>query len=142
MSNRSRKNWREYITYTRKAQLRDCEFCSFSLEQEHVLKSYPEFWLVRNLFPYDVWDTNGIKDHLLLVPKRHVDSIGHFNKKEQISYATIVGEYDLKGYISYARPAGSNNKSVPHQHTHFMKLDGRRKKFLLYFKKPHLLLSR
>jgi diadenosine tetraphosphate (Ap4A) HIT family hydrolase len=142
MSNRTRKTFKQYYPYTLAAKQRPCEFCQFNPKQKHFVKEYDNFWVVRNLFPFDVWDTSDVTDHLLVVPKRHIDSVGHFNTDEQAEYAKIIGAYDLKGYASYARPKGSMNKSVPHQHTHLMTYGNKRKKLLIYIKRPYFLWYR
>lgn len=76
----------------------------------------------------------------MVIPKRHIDAIGHFTKKEQAEYAKILGEYDQKGYSVYARAPGNIIKSVVHQHTHLIALDNKPKRILVYIKNPRLLL--
>jgi diadenosine tetraphosphate (Ap4A) HIT family hydrolase len=107
-----------------------------------VVQSTRYFWIVKNIFPFDVWDTAAVKDHLMLVPKRHVDSLKHFNEDEQTSFAKLVGEYDAQGYALYARPRGSAHKTVAHQHSHLIALDQRKKSLLIFLRKPYLLIHK
>ena len=140
--NRTRKNHRVYATYAKKAKKQDCDFCNFNTRDKQVVASVDDFWIINNIFPYDMWDSAGVKDHLMVVPKRHADAIGDFTAKEQTSFAKILGNYDKKGYSIYARAPGNVIKSVVHQHTHLIALDNKPKKALIYLKKPRLVLFR
>lgn len=138
--NRTRKNHRVYANYAKNPDRQKCDFCNFSTKDKQVIKSTNEFWIIDNIFPYDMWDSSGVKDHLMVVPKRHVDAIGDFTAKEQAGFAKLLGSYDKKGYSIYARAPGNVIKSVVHQHTHLIALDNKPKKALLYFKKPRIVL--
>jgi diadenosine tetraphosphate (Ap4A) HIT family hydrolase len=142
MATRKRKNHLEYARYTHRAKAKDCEFCAFTVDDEQITKDCGEFWLARNIFPYDVWDASKVEDHLLVVPKRHVDSVAHFSASEQVGFMTILAEYESKGYSVYARAPINHMKSVVHQHTHLIKLEPKDKKFMLYLKKPRVLLTK
>ncbi len=98
-------------------------------------------WVVCNIFPYDVWDTSTVKDHLMIVPKRHVDSVSHFKRTEQTEFMALLGKYEAKGYSVYARAPTNKMKSVTHQHTHLIKL-GPKVRNLLYIEKPRLLIAK
>lgn len=140
--NRKRKNHMMYARFSKRAKSRDCDFCSFEGSDTPILKAEKHFQIVRNIFPYDVWDHAGVTDHLMLVPKRHVDAIGHFSPEEQAEFTKIIGQYDTKGYSVYARAKGSAIKSVVHQHTHLIKLDNKLKKVAFFIQKPRLFLYR
>ena len=90
--------------------------------------------IIKNIFPYDIWDDQGVLDHLMVIPKRHIESIGDFNEKELMEYSKIAGQYDKSGYSIYARSFSNSIKSIPHQHTHFIKLDGKHIKALFLLK--------
>lgn len=98
--------------------------------------------MVKNIFPYDLWDTCGVKEHFMVIPKRHVDTISHFSNQEQKEYIGLIAKYEQSGYSIYARAPGSVAKSVHHQHTHLIKLDNKKKKFVLFIRKPWLLITR
>ena len=120
-----------------------CGFCGFdSDKKDEVLKHYEYFWLVKNIFPYDIWDDQGVIDHLMLIPKRHIDSIGDMDNKELLEHSKIIGIYDQLGYSIYARSSSNIIKSVAHQHTHLIKLDGKEMSFMFYNKKPYLLVKK
>lgn len=145
MPNKTHKGEMHYraVKKTRKANT-GCGFCGFDSEGKkgEVVSSHKYFWLVNNIFSYDIWDDQGVIDHLMLVPKRHVDSLGDMNDEELLEYSKILGAYDKLGYSIYARSSGNVIKSVLHQHTHLLKLDGKEISFMLYNKKPYLLVKK
>jgi len=142
MSNRTRKNHRVYANHTKKARGGPCEFCNFSVEQDQVLETSKNFWVVKNIFPYDIWDTAGVKNHLMIVPKRHVDSIAHFTPAERQDYMSNLAKYESKGFSIYARAATNKIKSVAHQHTHLIETDNHIKRYLFFISKPHMLFTK
>jgi len=121
-----------------------CVFCDFknSSHKDEIIKEYEHFWLVKNIFAYDMWDDQGVTDHLMLVPKRHIESLGELDETELLQYSTIIGQYDKNGYSIYARSFKNAIKSIPHQHTHLMKLDGKMTSFLFFNKKPYILFKK
>lgn len=121
-----------------------CHFCNFDhdTKKHEVVKVYDNFWLVKNIFPYDIWDDQGVEHHMLIVPKRHINSIGDMNEAEMLEYVEIVGLYDLEGYSVYARSSHNVVKSVVHQHTHLLKLDSKEISFMVYNKKPYTLIKK
>lgn len=91
---------------------------------------------------YDVFEGLKVKDHLMIVPKRHVESIDDFTKDEKLEAMDIMGSYEKQGYGMYARGLGNAHRSVQHQHTHLIKLDHTRPRFILYLSWPYLLLHK
>lgn len=136
---RNRRNQLSYKRFAKNNDKATCDFCNFTKNHDQIIKELRYFWIARNIFPYDVWDTTGVNDHLLLVPKRHVDSVGHFNIREQAEYAKIIGEYDLRGYSIYARARSNIIKSIPHQHSHLIAISNKPKKALFYLNRPYIL---
>ena len=78
----------------------------------------------------------------MVVPKKHIDRLSKLPKAAMAEYTKILGNYEDRGYNIYARSPGSKTKSVIHQHTHLIKLSGRKAKFLLMAKKPYIRISR
>lgn len=122
----------------------ECAFCDLKKpsKADEIIQTYNHFWLIKNIYPYDMWDDQNVIDHIMLTPMRHVESIGDMNSDELVEYAQIVAEYEKLGYSVYARSFKNSIKSVPHQHTHFIKLDGQEFSFLLYTKNPHILIKK
>lgn len=141
---RSRKVVKLYDPQVTRRRLRqqedDCPFCT--LAHETLLVSTANVRLVQNKYAYQYWDFMKVTDHLLLVPARHVESLGQLNAEERREVMNILAEYEEKGYNVYARSVVSTIKSVPHQHTHLIKTDNIRAKFLFYLRKPYLLFRR
>lgn len=138
---RNRANQRAYDDYRRRKSSATCQFCEFSTALDYVLAEYPLFWVVRNIFPYHIWDGSRTGEHLLIVPKRHIDSIGHFTRAEKTAYIDLIAEYEAKGYSIYSRAAQNGRKSVVHQHTHLIEV-GKGIKAQLFIQKPHVNLTR
>ena len=95
--------------------------------------------VVKNLFGYKLWELMDVKEHLMIVPKRHVESISEFTKQEKDEMIELLAEYEKKGYNIYARESGNAIKSVPHQHTHLIKTHRKRAKFFIFSHKPYFI---
>lgn len=78
----------------------------------------------------------------MIVPKQHTDRLSELPKNAMAEYTELLGNYENQGYNIYTRSPGSKIKSVIHQHTHLIKLNGRRIKFLLMTKKPYIRIAR
>jgi len=83
-----------------------------------------------------------VTDHLMIVPKKHVESLHDLTSKEKIDIIDLIATYEKKGYNVYAREKGNATKSVPHQHTHLIKTKNKRASFVLYLRKPYFLLRK
>ena len=142
MTTRKRKNHLIYQAHTKKAKKKVCEFCKFTADQHQVIEIRRYFFLVKNIFPYDLWDGCGVINHLMVVPKRHVDTISHFSDEEQKEYLKLLGQYEKNGFSIYARSPGNAIKSVVHQHTHLIELDNKAKRLVIFSKKPRFLVSK
>ena len=140
-SSRKRSSHKTYVTHL-STNDKACIFCDFSLKDAQVLHAYQHFWLVKNIFPYDIWDDNDVVGHMMIVPKRHVVSLSELRSPESTELFTIIASREKDGYSLYARAPQNIAKSILHQHTHLIKLGKTRKKFKLYLRKPHVLLTK
>lgn len=113
-----------------------CVFCEIKKGSDQIVKEGKLFRVIINAFPYTLWDSCTVTEHLMIVPKRHIHSISKFTKEEIDEYHRIGASYEKKGYDLYSRGLSSNMKSIPHQHTHLIKTDGVKIKGLLYKEKP------
>ncbi len=144
MASRSRlevKKYRHEIK-TKHRQNSNCTFCNFDNGDVLVIKELPNFYLVKNKFPYSIWDQKPVEDHLMIVPKRHTDSIAKFNQTEKIEFLDKLSEYEGQGYNVYARSPGDVTKSIIHQHTHLIRAKPKEIKYLFYLKKPYFRFTR
>lgn len=101
-----------------------------------------DFWLVDNIFGYEVWDGCVVEQHLMVVPKRHVHTLKDLKKAEKSQLIEQLATYEADGYSIYARAPQNITKSVAHQHTHLVKLAPKRQKLLFYLRKPHVLFTK
>lgn len=131
---RSRKEELRYRTYRKQTHFSECEFCKPLPEQ--VIKTTKQFRVIRNKFPYTIWDGQTVIDHVMVVPKAHTDTIAHFTDEMIADYIRLLQEYEGQGYNTYARAPSSKIKSIAHQHTHLIKTQGRPKSFVLFIRRP------
>lgn len=119
-----------------------CDFCQFHVGDGQVVSESTLFWVVKNIFAYSVWDDMAVIDHLMIVPKRHIVGMHDFTTDERADYFEVMTQYEEQGYSLYARAPKNIAKSVVHQHSHLIKLGNKTKKFMLYIRKPHVLVSK
>jgi len=77
ISARNRSTQKRYAKH-RATKPAGCEFCSFTSDMPRIKNEHKYFWVTTNLFAYNVWDGAGVTDHLMIVPKRHTESISKF----------------------------------------------------------------
>lgn len=111
-----------------------CDLCNIKTSASKVLEDHTLFMIVTNAFPYALWDGGIVDEHIMLVPKRHVESIAAFTLDEKSEFLELLSSYDQRGYSSYGRAAGSSYKSIAHQHTHLMKVGTPIKRQIFNFK--------
>ena len=133
-------------TYAKKNEhdkaLANCTFCHEYETKKRVIAENDTMFVIPNRVKYDMFEGQGVVDHLMVLPKRHAESIGEFTEKEKIDHLNIVAEYETKGYDTYARGVGNVARTVKHQHTHLIKGDNKQKwpRFLLFMSKPYFLI--
>lgn len=136
-SGRNRKENKVYNKYRRTDDFRNnCVFCEFTDKHEQVIKEYGLFFVSKNIFPYSYHDDQDVQEHLLIVPKRHIDAVGKFNNEEKLGLVEIIGEYEKAGYNFLGRAPQSPIKSIPHQHTHLIKPGKKVVNYIFYSSKP------
>ncbi len=113
-----------------------CVFCEIKKGSSEIVKTYPLFNIVTNAFPYTLWDSCSVTEHMMIVPARHIESMSSFTLDEVAEYHLIASDYKKKGYDLYARGLSSNMKSILHQHTHLLKTDGNKIHGLVYIEEP------
>jgi hypothetical protein len=47
--------------------------------------------------PYDVFEGRGVEDHLLLIPKRHLESLADFSDQEMLDMMHTVADHEKRG---------------------------------------------
>lgn len=142
MATRKKTNHNRYVDYRKEKPASRCDFCEFNIDNAEVVAEFDNFWIVQNIFGYDIWDNMEVKEHLMIVPKIHTESISKLDPNVLAEYGQIIAKYDSDGYSFYARAAENKSKTVPHQHTHLLKFNGKSKRFMIYAEKPYLLWFR
>ncbi len=136
---RSRKEVKAYNKY-RKSEKKPagCVFCNIDEESEQLVLNGKYFKVIRNIFGYSLWDSQRVEDHLMIVPKKHTDSLRKLPKEAAIEFVDILGEYEEKRYNVYARAPSSVMKTVVHQHTHLIKPLGKPRRLIFLLRKPYI----
>ncbi len=137
---RSREARNNYAKYRKSQPAQACDFCN--PDPAKVVQTKKYFYVLPNLFSYDLWDYKQVAEHLLLIPKRHVKSMTEFTRAERIELVDTMAEWEAKGYSVFARTDESSAKTVPHQHTHLIKTTGPFVKQIIYNEKPYVLWYR
>jgi diadenosine tetraphosphate (Ap4A) HIT family hydrolase len=118
-----------------------CTLCNEN-NKPNVIKDNDTMLVLRNRVSYDIFEGRRVTDHLMIVPKRHVEKVGEFTDKEKLDFMSLAGEYEAQGYNVYARGMGNISRSVKHQHTHLIKTTSQKTKAVLYIAKPHILIHK
>jgi len=143
MPNRTRKAEKEYKDHRKKSKNSTiCQFCEIHEGNPELIEMTKSLKVITNRFPYSQWDSQGVVDHLMIVPKKHLDSLNDLSLEEAHEYLQLVSVFEKRGYNIYARAPVSNRKTIVHQHTHLLKLDGISKKILVYMSKPKIIYFR
>ncbi|HVW23341.1 MAG TPA: HIT domain-containing protein [Candidatus Saccharimonadales bacterium] len=117
-----------------------CPFCPGG-SHEPALHETKHHMIVPNYIPYDVWEMRRVTDHLMIIPKRHVRSLGELTDEEQLDHIQLMAEYETKGYNVYARGVASHQRTIEHQHTHLIKTSDKQAHVQINLEKPYLLIK-
>lgn len=140
---RSRKQEVNYRKHRRKLGSKNsCEFCELEEGNEQFLGETQHFKILRNIFPYSVWDDQDVVSHLLIIPKIHTDSFKDFAPEMSAEYIDLLAEFEKEQYNSYTRAPKVSTKSVFHLHTHLIKLSGKNKRLVFYARKPYIRFAK
>ncbi len=115
----------------------NCPFCKKG--QVKVIESGKDFRIVKNTYGYSYWEFMDVVDHLMIVPKRHVENMSDFSDKECAEVVRFMAKYEKLGYNVYAREKYNVIKSVPHQHTHLIKTTNKKSSFFIYIRRPYIV---
>lgn len=118
-----------------------CPFCRPETMTDVVFEN-DTIYIVPNLTQYDLWELFDVVDHLLIIPKRHVEALSELDSQERLAVMDAAAEYEGKGYNVYARGVGFVNRSVKHQHTHLIKVTNDKPRIALFLKTPYYLFKR
>ncbi|KKR81087.1 MAG: hypothetical protein UU73_C0003G0040 [Candidatus Daviesbacteria bacterium GW2011_GWA1_41_61] len=132
---RTKKSEDRYQQY-RKTESR-CPFCTLS--GERIIEETKSFYLIKNIYGYDIWDRRKVKIHLLLISKNHIAALQEIEKDMVQEYTDILKKYSERGFDIFTRATVSLTKSQPHFHTHLIKTTGRLLKSVHFNEDPYFL---
>lgn len=117
---RNRDTYRAYLTYLATATS-GCCLCSIDHSPENeIIEQHSTMLVIRNRFPYAVWDSQTVAEHLMIVPVRHVLSFADFTPAESTDHFAAARRYEADGYSVYTRSQANKGRSVGHLHTHLI----------------------
>lgn len=135
---RSRKEVKTYSKYLA-IKTKTCPFCEIDNKSDQFVEETTHFQVLDNIFGYSLWDSQEVEDHLMIVPKQHINSLAKLPKTAAAEYVALLAKYEQKAYSQYSRAPSSVIKSVVHQHTHLIKPKGGPKRFVLLLRSPFYL---
>lgn len=136
---RSTHEERKYRQYRRNNNKDDCPFCSIDSSHPQYIDQTKNFKIINNHIPYSLWDGQGVIEHLMVIPRIHIDTLADIPLIAKREYLTLISSYETRGYDVYARAKNSGVRSVAHQHTHLLRLDGKNKRIMFVLKRPFYL---
>lgn len=138
---KTRKTYARHNSADKKSKA-ECSFpfCNPNSRQP-VREENETMYIIDNRVSYDVFEGRRVADHLMVIPKRHVETMASFTDQEKLDHMTLLGRYESAGYNVYARGVGSVSRSVKHQHTHLIKLTDKQPRAVIYAKKPYVLID-
>ena len=142
---RTRRETKKYHKYLKEVTAKKgdvCEFCEMGPGHPQFVVQTQHFKVVRILFKYSLWDGHGVADHLMIIPKQHVDSLSGLGPETATEFLNLVAVYEKQGYNIYARAPQSKVRSIAHQHTHLIKSTNKSHRFLFFISKPYLRIAR
>lgn len=97
--------------------------CMLCNRPRHLVRYATKAMMVTvNDYPYIQFDGMEVEEHLMLIPVRHVASMGDFTHDERRDYLQLIALYHQKGYSSMTRSLIDTNRTVPnHVHTHLLR---------------------
>jgi diadenosine tetraphosphate (Ap4A) HIT family hydrolase len=136
-----RKTINVYRGHNKSDTMKDvCTFCNED-NLPRVTGENKTMFIMPNRVSYDMFEGRRVIDHLMVIPKRHAETVAEFSDQEKIDQMTIIGEYEARGYNTYARGVATISRSVKHQHTHLIKLVDKKSKAVVFLSKPYVLFD-
>jgi diadenosine tetraphosphate (Ap4A) HIT family hydrolase len=135
---RSRNLWHSLASKDSSVK-RACPFCDLAPTEE-ILEQTPTMRVLHNRVKYDSFEGIPAKNHYMIVPIAHKSKISEFTGREKAEYLELVAKYEAQGFSFYSRGLSNSERSQPHLHTHLLHLQGRRARFLLYIRRPYIVL--
>lgn len=136
----TRQRYKKLNNQDKKANI--CSFPSCEGDSEPITEENDTMYIIKNRVTYDIFEGRRVLDHLMVVPRRHIETLADFTQQEQLDHMEMLSRYEKAGYNVYARGVGSVTRSVKHQHTHLIKTSNELPKGIFYIRKPYFLLRK
>ncbi len=117
-SYRSEADEQAYTTFRASWPHDKCPFCD---HEQTIVAERPNFLILKNDYPYYAYDGEKVAEHLLVVSKRHIRSLGECNDAERKEFVDLIAEYEGREYNFVLRAPDSGRRSVAHHHGHFIR---------------------
>lgn len=134
--NRDIKTELKYRKWKKKLKMSQCIFCRPPKHQ--IVQELKRFYILKNNYPYAIWDYRRVIDHLLIASKEHVKSLSELTPDSKEEYIRILSQFEKEGYNLYTRTDSNKSKSVAHFHTHLIKTGNQTFNSLIYQKEPYI----
>lgn len=135
---RYRKN---AMSYRKASKDKGCPFCDVH-DKDLIVEGLPTALVIRNIYPYDLWEFREVEEHFMVIPKRHVKSLNDLKPDEIKDVVDLISRYEEMNFNVYARAVESVQRTVPlHQHTHLIKTGTKQARGGLFLKKPYFLVK-
>lgn len=100
----------------------ECVFCKEIEEDGTKSWDLGDFYVKANIAPYR---QSGSENHLMLIPKRHVEKLSEFSKKERERFFDLVFQINEQyrkqlGKVVHLLRQESTMQSQKHLHYHFL----------------------
>jgi len=117
---RSKEKQVEYNKF--KEEHAECTFCNIATSGlNKIVEETKHFFVVKNRFPYETWESREVESHLMVVVKRHISELSDMTEVERTELMQILVKYEHESYSFYGRSFGNAERSMEHQHAHLIK---------------------
>lgn len=117
-----------------------CSFCDLDADtRDRIISKTKHSYVVKIRTQYDTWEGHDVSEHYMVIPNRHVPHFKELTPEERLDLMEVIAEYESNGFNIYARGVNSPRRSMPHQHTHLIKIHGKRNRFHIFMERPYFL---
>ena len=134
---RRRSSQLRYDRDRQKDTPQNCQFCNPS--KKNFVRELKNFFILKNIYPYDLWDKRRVEAHLMIVPRIHVVGLEDIDEDHLKEYFELLRYYAQLGYDSFTRSSQSPIKTKAHMHTHLIKPKGKIIRIMHFNDDPYFL---
>jgi diadenosine tetraphosphate (Ap4A) HIT family hydrolase len=127
--------------YQQRKKTSGCPFCDPQEIEYRLVEQTEHAYVIPNQTAYEVWEHHKVLEHLMVIPKRHVNHLGELTDAELLDIMRLTAKYEAEGYSVYARGIASPRRSVQHQHTHLIKIDQKQPRISVYMRRPYVMVN-